>query len=152
MQALTIGQVARRAGVSIETIRFYEREGLIAEPPRGASGYRHYPTETVSHIRFIRRAKELGFALKEVRELLALRVHPDISSAEVKTRAEAKIADIEARIRVLQRIRDTLVGITTACDGCAPVSECPILDALDAEKNETELYHRRNDDGRQTSN
>ena len=132
MQTFTIGKVARFAGVGIETVRFYEREGLIADPPRGPSGYRQYPAETVSRIRFIRRAKELGFSLKEVQELLALRVHPDASSAEMKARAEAKIDDIEAKIRTLQRIRETLVNITAACGGCGPVSECPILDALDA--------------------
>lgn len=140
MQALTIGQVAHQSGVGIETVRFYEREGLINEPPRSTTGYRQYPAETVSCVRFIRRAKALGFSLKEVRELLALRVHRDGNSAEVKARAEAKIADIEAKIRGLQRMKETLVVITAACDGCAPVSVCPILDALEANANESEHH------------
>jgi MerR family mercuric resistance operon transcriptional regulator len=138
MRTLTIGQVARLAGVGIETVRFYEREELIAAPPRSLSGYRQYPAETVSRLRFIRRAKALGFSLQEVRELLALQVRPGASSGEVKARAEAKITDIEARIRTFQRLRDTLVRITAACDGCAPVSACPILDAIEAQDNEPE--------------
>jgi len=140
VQVLTIGQVARQSGVSIETIRFYEREGLIDKPPRSRAGYRQYPAETVSRVRFIRRAKALGFSLKEVRELLAMRVNRDGNSAEVKARAEAKIADIDAKMRALQRMKETLVVITAACDGCAPVSACPILDALEAKANEPERY------------
>ena len=134
MRALTIGKVAKHAGVGIDTVRFYERKGLIAEPPRGGSGYRQYPGDTVSRIRFIRRAKELGFSLQEIRELLALRINPKVSSGEVKARAEAKIADIDVKIRGLQSMKETLVAITAACDGCAPVSTCPILGALETEE------------------
>jgi len=140
MQALTIGQAARQSGVGVETIRFYEREGLIDAPPRSLSGYRQYLAATVSRVRFIRRAKELGFSLKEIQELLSLRLDPDASSAEVKARAEAKIADIDAKIRTLQRVKETLVVITAACDGCTPVSACPILDALEAHTNEPKHY------------
>ena len=131
MQALTIGKVARRAKVGVETVRFYERQGLIAEPHRGRSGYRLYPEEAVARIRFIRRAKELGFSLREIRELLALRVNPEVSSVEVKTRAQVKITAINEKIRTLQRMKETLVRLTSACDGCAPVSACPILEALE---------------------
>lgn len=137
VQTLTIGKVARRVGVSIDTVRFYERNGLIPEPPRSAAGYRHYPEDTVSRIRFIRRAKELGFSLQDIRELLALRVDPEARSAEVKARAEAKVADIDARIRALMRMKVTLVAITAACDGCGPVSACPILGALETEEAHT---------------
>jgi MerR family mercuric resistance operon transcriptional regulator len=132
MQTFTIGKVARQAGVGIETVRFYEREGLIPEPVRSASGYRQYPAATVARIRFIRRAKALGFSLREVRELLSLRLDPARSSAEAKAHAEAKIADIEQKIQTLRRMKQTLVDLTEACDGCGPVSDCPILDALDA--------------------
>lgn len=132
MQTFTIGKVARQAGVGVETVRFYEREGLIPGPLRGASGYRQYPEATASRIRFIRRAKSLGFSLREIRELLSLRVDPAGSSAEVKAHAQAKIADIEQKIRALRRMQKTLVDLTDACDGCGPVSDCPILDALDA--------------------
>ena len=98
MQALTIGKVAKHAGVGIDTVRFYERKGLIAEPPQGASGYRYYPEDAVSRIRFIRRAQKLEFPLQEIRDLLALRVDAEVSSGEVKKRAETKIVDIEAKI------------------------------------------------------
>jgi len=134
MPTLTIGQVAKAAGVRIDTVRFYEQKGLIAEPPRGTSGYRRYPEDAVTRIRFIRRAKALGFSLQEIRELLALRIDPEVSSGEVKARAEAKIADIEAKLRALQRMKATLVAITAACDGCAPVGACPILGALETDE------------------
>jgi MerR family copper efflux transcriptional regulator len=132
MQTLTIGKVARQAGVGVETVRFYERKELIPEPIRGASGYRQYPEATVSRIRFIRRAKSLGFSLREIRELLSLRADPARGSAEVKAHAQAKIADIEQKIRTLRRMQQTLVDLTEACDGCVPMRDCPILDALDA--------------------
>ena len=132
MQTFTIGKVARQAGVGVETVRFYEREGLIPSPLRGASGYRQYPETTVSRIRFIRRAKSLGFSLREIRELLSLRVEPAGSSAEVKAHAQAKIADIEQKIRALRRMKKTLVDLTDACDGCGPLRDCPILGALEA--------------------
>jgi len=130
MQTFTIGKVARQAGVGVETVRFYEREGLIPSPLRGASGYRQYPETTVSRIRFIRRAKSLGFSLREIRELLSLRGDPAGSSAEVKACAQNKIAVIEQKIHALRRMKKTLVDLTDACDGCVPVRVCPILDAL----------------------
>lgn len=77
MEGLTIGRLAREAGVNSETIRFYERRGLIPKPPRPATGYRRYPPETVRRVRFIRHAKELGFSLKEILELLSLRLDPE---------------------------------------------------------------------------
>src|SRR6266852_4384126 len=101
MDNLSIGQVARRAGVGVETVRFYEREGLLKEPPRRASGYRQYPEEVVKRIQFIKRAQELGFSLKEIIELLTLRVDPATSSGEVKQRAEAKLADIQRKVEEL---------------------------------------------------
>ena len=131
MENLTIGHLAKKANVNIETIRYYERRGLIPEPPRRESGYREYPLETVTRIRFIKRAKELGFSLKEILELLTLRVEPDTSSYEVKKRAEAKIADIEEKIETLQRMKETLARLVKRCDGCRPTSECPILEALE---------------------
>ena len=131
MQALTIGKVARRAEVGVETVRFYERQGLIAEPQRARSGYRLYPEATVTRIRFIRRAKGLGFSLREIRELLVLRVDPEVSSAAVKSRTQVKITAIEEKIRTLQRMQETLVRLASACDGGAPVTGCPILAAFD---------------------
>ena len=131
MKPLTIGKVARQAGVGVETIRFYEREGLIEKPPRRESGYRQYPEETVSRVRFIRRAKELGFTLKEIKELLSLRASPKSQCADVRRRAEAKINDIEQKLRVLQRMKKALVKLTAACGGRGPMTKCPILEALD---------------------
>jgi MerR family transcriptional regulator, copper efflux regulator len=133
MKPLTIGQVARQAGVGVETVRFYERQGLLEEPSRRESGYRQYPEDVVARLRFIKRAKELGFSLKEIKELLALRVDPATTCAEVKRQAEAKIADIEARIASLLRMKKALVRLTAVCRGQGPTSECPILDALDKE-------------------
>src|SRR5438034_3575150 len=99
MKPLTIGEVARRAAVGIETVRFHERQGLLEEPARKESGYRQYPEDVVARLRFIKRAKELGFSLKEIKDLLALRVDPKTTCAEVKGRAEAKIADVEEKIQ-----------------------------------------------------
>src|SRR5207245_11222249 len=103
MKPLTTGQLARRGGVGVETVRFYERQGLLEEPARKESGYRQYEEDVVARLRFIRRAKELGFSLKEINELLALRVDPDTTCAEVRTKAQAKIADVEQKIEALQR-------------------------------------------------
>ncbi len=132
---LTIGQVARKAGVGLETVRFYERKGLIEEPPRSQSGYRQYPELAVDRIRFIRRAKELGFSLKEISELLCLRVNPTATSADVRRQAEAKIADIEEKMRDLNRMKRALETLTAACCGQGPTSECPILEALDSKED-----------------
>ncbi len=135
MDGLTIGKAARLAGVGVETIRFYERRGLI-ERPRArlqGSGYREYPLETVRRIRFIRRAKELGFTLKEIKELLALRIAPETTCEDIRRRAEAKIRDVEAKIASLQRIRSALEELVERCVGEGPACECPILDVLEEE-------------------
>jgi Hg(II)-responsive transcriptional regulator len=130
MKPLTIGEVARRAGVGVETVRFYEREGLLEQPARRPSGYRQYGEEVVSRLRFIRRAKELGFSLKEITELLALRDDPDASRADVRRRAQAKVTDIGAKVRDLLRMKEALLTLTATCDGHGPVNGCPILEAL----------------------
>ena len=134
MKPLTIGQVARRAEVGVETVRFYERQGLLEEPARKESGYRQYTEDVVARLRFIRRAKELGFTLKEIAELLALRLDPDTSCAEVRGRANAKIDYIDAKIRDLQRMRQALDKLVASCKGRGPIRACAILDALDNEK------------------
>lgn len=128
---LSIGQVARRAAVGVETVRFYEREGLLERPLRKASGYRQFGEDVVARLRFIRRAKELGFTLKEIKELLALRVDDAAPCGDVKRRAEAKAADIEARIGTLRRMKKVLVNLAASCSGRCRISECPILEALD---------------------
>lgn len=130
-EVLTIGQLAKRAGVGVETVRFYEREGLIAEPRRQASSrYRQYERGAVQRLLFIRQAKELGFSLREIRELLELRVDPSSSCDDVRERAVAKIATIEARIDRLQEMKRALERLSKGCRPKAPASECPILEEL----------------------
>ncbi|NOY45520.1 MAG: MerR family DNA-binding protein [Deltaproteobacteria bacterium] len=130
-KGLTIGQVARAAGVGVETVRFYERKGLIEQPEKPMFGRRTYPPETVARIRFIRRAKELGFTLKEIAELLELRMDPGKSCAEVRDRALAKMADIDRKIEALGRMRRALAGLASACRGRGPTTDCPILEAME---------------------
>ncbi|MGN6092040.1 MAG: heavy metal-responsive transcriptional regulator [Luteibacter jiangsuensis] len=128
--ALTIGRVAQSAGVAIDTIRFYEREGLLPEPRRRPSGYREYDSGTVARLRFIRRAKDLGFTLEEVRELLALSADRHGGVEGVRERAAARLHAIEARIAELQRVRDGLAELVEACPGHGAPEDCPILKAL----------------------
>lgn len=130
MTAITIGQVARRAGVGVETIRFYEREGLIAPPPRNASGYREYTEDAVRRIRFIQRAKDLGFSLTEVGALLALSARAGTDCDHVRERAYAKVADIDRRIQDLQSVREALMRLAAECVPGRAAGECPILSAL----------------------
>lgn len=137
IKPLTIGQLAKRAGVNIETLRYYEREKLIASPPRRISGYRQYPLEMVSEILFIRQAKELGFSLKDVAELLKLRSDPHRTAADVKRKAQAKISEINDKIRALQAISDELATLSSSCPGHGPTSQCPIMAALETKKLET---------------
>ncbi len=135
MQAhLTIGRIARDAGTGVETIRFYERQGLLAKPARTTSGYRSYAPEVVRRLRFIRHAKELGFSLREIKELLSLRVTAGKSCSDVKSRAAQKISEIDRKMTSLTRIRRALVKLSAACSGKGPASACPILDALEMQE------------------
>jgi len=128
---LTIGKIARRASLGIETVRFYEKQGLLLEPQRSESNYRLYPEEEVARLNFIKRAKGLGFSLKEIRELLQLHDNPRATKGEVRQKTEAKIADIQAKINDLSRMLAALETLVDACDGHGPVIECPILKALE---------------------
>jgi MerR family mercuric resistance operon transcriptional regulator len=130
MQGLTIGQLAKRARVNIQTIRYYERRGLISDPPRRQSGYRQYSCDDLARIQFIKHAKEVGFTLKEISELLALRVDPHTTSGDVKKKTKSKIAEIEGKIHTLQMMKIALSRLAARCRGEGPISECPILDAL----------------------
>jgi MerR family mercuric resistance operon transcriptional regulator len=134
MNGLTIGKLAERGGVNLQTIRYYERLGLLPKPPRSQSGYRQFPEAAPRRVRFIKRAQELGFSLKEIKELLALRVEPGKTRADVRQRAEAKIADIEGKIKSLRKMRKSLAEITKVCCGDGPVSDCPILESLNHEE------------------
>src|SRR3990172_1289903 len=109
MKNLTIGQLAQKAQVNIETVRYYERRGLVPEPPRRESGYRQYSPDTVGRITFIKRAQDLGFSLKEIQELLSLRVDPGTTSTDIKMRAEAKLTDIDTKLRDLKRMKTALM-------------------------------------------
>ena len=131
MNTLKIGQLAKQAGVNIETIRYYERRKLIPEPPRLASGYRQYSPDSVARIQFIKRAQELGFSLTEIADLLTLRVNSDTVCNKVQKQAESKIVDIETRIQMLQRMKTVLSDLVEACRENQPTNECPILTALD---------------------
>ncbi len=131
MEKLAIGQMAKQADVNVETIRYYERRGLLPAPPRNESGYRQYSREDLRRIRFIRRAKELGFTLQEIMELLSLKMEPGTACGDVKKRVDSKIVDIETRIESLKRMKAVLANLSRMCIGNGPASQCPILDALD---------------------
>jgi MerR family mercuric resistance operon transcriptional regulator len=133
MERLTIGEVAKLAHVCIETMRYYERTGLIASPPRSESNYRLYPQETVRRVQFIKRAQELGFSLKEITELLALRATLDTPCADIRTRVLAKITAIEEKIRTLHAMKHALAQLVAECSGQGEITDCPILASLDAE-------------------
>ncbi|WP_022834391.1 MerR family transcriptional regulator [Salisaeta longa] len=128
---LTTGDVAAQADVNVQTVRYYERRGLLPEPPRSAGGFRQYDASYVTRIRFIKRAQELGFTLEEIQELLALRATPTADRADVRAAAEAKRHEVQAKIRDLQRIAETLDHLITACKGHGSTDDCPILHALE---------------------
>ncbi len=132
-ERLTIGRLARVGGINLETIRYYEREGLLPRPPRTRAGYRVFPTDAARRLRFIKRAQGLGFSLKEIRELLTLRVKPGTKRDQIQARAEAKIVDIDQKIETLTAMKRALSQLTTQCSGCGPIAECPILESLDHE-------------------
>lgn len=127
---MLIGALAEAADVGVETIRFYEREGLLPEPPRTDAGYRLYDEQAVRRVRFIRKAKDLGFTLAETKELLELRVTDTARCDEVADRARRKIESVDDRIRELARVRHVLADLVQACVANEQTSECPILEAL----------------------
>lgn len=123
----TIAVAARRAGVGVETVRYYERRGLIAQPPRPAQGYRRYPDATVTRIRFIKRAQELGFTLDETRTLLEL---GDGSCSRTEELARRKLSRIEGRLRDLQALHDVLSELVRACRHNPGEAGCPVIGAI----------------------
>ena len=147
---MRIGKAAKSAGVSVETVRFYERQGLISQPSTPVNGgYRSYPSETVDYIRFIRRAQDFGFSLKEINELLSLRANPSTDCGDIQARASKKLEDMKVKIARLLVIQTVFQDLLSACPGRGvAVRYCPILvalkthevDVLPAEQNlETEL-------------
>jgi MerR family copper efflux transcriptional regulator len=136
MQTMSIGQLAKNAQVGIDTVRFYEKHGLLPKPLRKASGYRQYSVDDARRLVFIRRAKELGFTLADIGELLKLRSHVDKSGRRVervRTVAKEKLQMVEAKIAELTRMRDVLKELVTACPGQGDADHCPILQAFDSE-------------------
>ncbi|WP_020676575.1 MerR family transcriptional regulator [Geopsychrobacter electrodiphilus] len=131
--SLTIGRLAKEAEVSIDSIRFYERRGLLAEPLRTESNYRVYPLETATRLRFIKKAQNLGFSLNEIQELLELQQNPVARRSEVKAKTADKIRAIRLKIKDLSRMLGVLEHLNAACDGLGSIDECPILEGLAAD-------------------
>lgn len=135
MDGMTRSEVAERAGVNRETVRYYEDRDLIPAPRRSSTGYRLYDESYVRRIRFVGRAQELGFTLREIKGLLELRAGPEATCRDVKTQAEEKHAEVEEKIADLKRIRRALASLVDTCaGGKGPTSECPILDAMQNEE------------------
>jgi MerR family copper efflux transcriptional regulator len=134
MDGLTIGKVAEQAKVHIGTLRYYERRGLIESPPRSVSNYRLYPKETVHRVRFITPAKELGFSLKDTKELLSLHAAPEAECTEIRAYAEAKIKAIDEKIDSLMAMKSALSMLVAACSGQGPLTECAILESLETKE------------------
>ena len=127
---MKIGQLATQAGVAVDTVRYYERRGLLPAPIRLESGYRTYDGDDVRQLRFIRRAKALGFTLEEIRELQRLGSAGDGDRAEVRNLARRRLDDVEARLRELQAVREVLAGLVRQCSGHGPVAGCPIIESV----------------------
>lgn len=134
MQKLTISRLAQLGRVNLETIRYYERRGLLAKPPRTEAGYRQFSPDAAQRLRFIKRAQELGFTLDEVGELLDLRHDPKQNRDDVRARATEKIADIERKMEILAAMKSVLVGLTGRCEQCG-TDDCPILASLEQERS-----------------
>lgn len=130
-RGLTIGQVAGEAGVNVQTLRYYERRGILEEPKRSPSGYREYSPETVRVIRFVKRAQDLGFTLTEIQELLELRQHRPREREVVRTLAAAKVRDIEQKVRDLESMKRALNELVESCACKGATSGCPILEAIE---------------------
>lgn len=137
MPTLTTGEIAERTDVNIHTVRYYEEKDLLPPVPRSAAGHRQFGEEHVSHIRFIKRAKQLGFTLGEIRELLSLRATSE-AGADIREKTQAKIEEVEAKIRDLRRIRNTLIKLDEACEANKQTRECLVLHALDGRQD---LHH-----------
>lgn len=131
---MKIGQVAKVAGVATATIRFYEQRGLIPDPSRSESGYRYYGAGTVERLKFILRAKSLGFTLTEIREILELRTAPARDCSAVLAKAEDKLADVEAKIAHLEDMRMALQSLVRSCGGANTVEECHILNIMQGDE------------------
>ncbi len=131
MNNLTISKAATKAGVGVETVRFYERKGLIEQPPKPLdTGFRVYPEETVQRVRFIRQAQEIGFSLREIEELLSLRADPSADCSDVRERAAAQLEEVDRKMEQLGQIRSALNELIAACPGRGALRACSIMESL----------------------
>jgi MerR family transcriptional regulator, copper efflux regulator len=145
MNGLTIGELAKQSHVHVETVRYYERRGLIPKPARTVSNYRMYSTDHLLRVKFIKQAQGLGFTLKEIKRLLALRAAPRAKCADVQNYAIQKIGDIQDRIRSLQRMRSSLEKLLRECSGDLPATACPILESLESEGPKDSVSRAKNE-------
>jgi len=127
-----IGALATQAGVSVQAVRYYERRGLLPAPERTLSGYRDYDRSDVLRLSFVRRAKDLGFTLSEIRDLLELRVRHDTTAADVGRQATAKLEAIRSKIRALQSIAAALERVVSTCDANGSPEACALMHALES--------------------
>jgi MerR family mercuric resistance operon transcriptional regulator len=134
VERLTVGRLAQLGGVSLQTVLYYERRGLLSKPTRTAAGYRQFTPDTARRLRFIKHVQTLGFSLEEVRELLELRIEPRKNRARIRARAEVKMADIDGKITALTAMKQTLRALVDRCEHCAPSGDCPIVASLDEER------------------
>lgn len=134
MDGITTGELADRADVNVQTVRYYERRGLLPEPPRTDAGYRRYGPEDVRRLRFIRRAQELGFTLDEIGELLELRVEDGSRCRPVERKAREVLGRVEEQMTDLRRIHEALVELVRKCEAAEPTEPCPILAAIDVDE------------------
>ncbi len=140
-QTMTIGQLAKQTGVGIETIRFYERKGLLPCPNRKSSGYRQFGDEALVRMQFIRRAQSVGFTLREIEALLRLRDNPAATREEVRTQVAAKIDDLDAKMREMRRMRKELQELLASCHGDGSADDCPIIDQLSETTTAKDCHH-----------
>ncbi|MCZ6512944.1 MAG: MerR family DNA-binding protein [Nitrospinae bacterium] len=145
MKTMTISKIAKEAGVGVETIRFYERKGLVDQPPKPSSGgFRVYTAEAAERIRFIRQAQELGFSLREIQELLSLRTDPATDCADVRERAQAKLDEVNRKIALMKGIQTALQKLIKACPGQGALQLCSIIEAIEGPNTtRAELKKRR---------
>jgi len=130
---MKIGTVAKQAGVNVQTIHYYERQGLLPPAARSRAGYRLYGSDAMQRILFIKHAQEIGFSLKEIRDLLSLRVDENMTCGDVKTKAETKLVEVRRKIERLQTISNALIGLIASCEAEKPAHKCALLEALDEE-------------------
>lgn len=143
MRELTIGKAAQAAEVGIETIRFYERQRLVEQPQKPVKGVRRYSDQLVSRIRFIKKAQQLGFSLREIRELLALRADPSTDCSDLREQAQAKLSEVRLKIDQLQEIGAALETLIATCPGCGGLQACSIIEALTQQNRENGLAGKR---------